>query len=59
MCIGRTILKKNKIILIDEATSSIDSVTEEAILASIKQNFKDCTVITIAHRLKTIVESDR
>jgi len=59
LCIGRTILKKNKIILIDEATSSIDSVTEEAILASIKQNFKDCTVITIAHRLKTIVESDR
>ena len=56
LCIGRTILKKNKIILIDEATSSIDSVTEEAILASIKQNFKDCTVITIAHRLKTIVE---
>ena len=52
-------MKKNKIILIDEATSSIDSVTEEAILTSIKQNFKDCTVITIAHRLKTIIESDR
>ena len=59
MCIGRAILKKNKIILIDEATSSIDSVTEEAILASIRENFKDCTVITIAHRLKTIIESDR
>jgi len=52
-------LSKNKIILVDEATSSIDNVTEETILESIKENFKDCTMITIAHRLKTIVGSDR
>jgi len=59
ICIARAILNKNKIILVDEATSSIDNVTEEAILESIKENFKDCTVITIAHRLKTIISSDR
>ncbi len=52
-------MSKNKIILVDEATSSIDNVTEETILESIKENFKDCTMITIAHRLKTIVGSDR
>jgi len=59
LCIARAILNKNKIILIDEATSSIDNVTEEIILESIRENFKDCTMITIAHRLKTIIESDR
>jgi len=59
ICIARAILNKNKIILVDEATSSIDNVTEEAILESIRENFKDCTVITIAHRLKTIISSDR
>ena len=59
LCIARAILNKNKIILVDEATSSIDNVTEETILESIRENFKDCTMITIAHRLKTIIESDK
>jgi len=59
ICIARAILKKNKIVLIDEATSSIDSVTEEAILESIAENFKHCTIVTIAHRLKTIIKSDK
>lgn len=59
LCIARAILSKNKIILVDEATSSIDNVTEEAILEAIRQNFQDCTMITIAHRLKTIINSDK
>ncbi len=59
LCIARAILSKSKIILIDEATSSIDNVTEEVILQSIHDNFKDCTMITIAHRLKTIIGSDK
>lgn len=59
MCIARAILSKNKIILVDEATSSIDNVTEEAILEAIRQNFQDCTMITIAHRLKTVINSDK
>ena len=45
--------------MVDEATSSIDNVTEETILESIRENFKDCTMITIAHRLKTIIGCDR
>ena len=59
LCIARAILSKNKIILIDEATSSIDNVTEEIILEVIHENFKDCTIITIAHRLKTIIEANK
>ena len=59
LCIARAILNKNKVILVDEATSSIDNVTEETILESIHENFKDCTMITIAHRLKTIIGSDK
>lgn len=59
LCIGRAILEKNKIILIDEATSNIDPRTEQTILKTIHDNFTDCTVITIAHRLKTVIESDR
>jgi len=59
LCIARAILNKNKVILVDEATSSIDNVTEETIIESIHDNFKDCTMITIAHRLKTIIGSDK
>ena len=59
MCIARAILNKNKIVFVDEATSSIDNVTEEIIIKSVHDNFNDCTMITIAHRLKTIIGSDR
>lgn len=59
LCIARAILAKNKIILIDEATSNIDPKTEQTILDTIHESFKECTVITIAHRLKTIINSDR
>lgn len=59
LCIGRAILAQSKIILIDEATSNIDPKTEQVILETIKNSFKDCTVITVAHRLKTIINSDK
>jgi len=59
LCIGRAILAKAKIILIDEATSNIDPKTEQTILDTIHNCFQDCTVITVAHRLKTIINSDR
>ncbi len=59
ICIGRAILVQSKIILIDEATSNIDPRTEQIILDTIHNSFKDCTVITIAHRLKTIINSSR
>jgi ABC-type multidrug transport system fused ATPase/permease subunit len=45
--------------LLDEATSNIDIVTEQKIQSMIKKEFEHCTVITIAHRLQTIIESDK
>jgi len=59
ICICRAILKKNKIILLDEATANIDIVTEQNIQQLIESEFKDCTMITIAHRLQTVMKSDR
>lgn len=58
VCVTRLILNKNQIVLIDEATSSIDNVTEEAILQAINDNFHGCTIIIVTHRLKTIIRSD-
>lgn len=59
VCIARAILRKNKIVLIDEATSNIDLDTEELIQKTTFERFKECTTITIAHRLSTIINSDR
>jgi len=52
------VLKKNKIVVLDEATANIDVVTEKQIQAFMKEEFKGSTVFTIAHRINTIIESD-
>ena len=52
-------LRKSKIVLIDEATSNIDYNTETLIQQSIGKVLKDSTVVTIAHRIKTIINYDR
>lgn len=57
--IARAILKKSKIVLIDEATSNVDKKTDDLIQEVITKKFQDRTVITIAHRLNTIARSDR
>ena len=59
ICICRAILRKNKVVILDEATASIDVVTEKKILKLIHEEFTDATVITIAHRLNTIIKSDK
>ncbi|KAF7194977.1 ABC multidrug transporter B [Pseudocercospora fuligena] len=57
--IARALLRKSKILVLDEMTSSVDSVTETVMLSLIKEEFNDSTVIAVAHRLKTIVDFDR
>jgi ABC-type multidrug transport system fused ATPase/permease subunit len=59
ICITRAILRKSKIIIMDEATASIDYKTEEMIQKAITELLNDSTFITIAHRIKTIINYDR
>uniref|UniRef100_A0A7S3JMQ0 ABC transporter domain-containing protein n=1 Tax=Euplotes harpa TaxID=151035 RepID=A0A7S3JMQ0_9SPIT len=59
ICICRAILRKNKIVIMDEATASIDVKTEQTVQKLIHEEFKDSTVITVAHRLNTIMHSDK
>ena len=59
ICIARALIKKSKIILMDEATANIDYKTETFLQTSINKELKDCTVITIAHRIKTIINYDK
>ena len=59
ICIARALLKKTKIILMDEATANIDYKTESFLQNCINQGMKDSTVITIAHRIKTIINYDK
>ena len=59
ICITRAILRKSKIIIMDEATASIDYKTEEIIQKAIHELLNDSTVITIAHRIKTILNYDK
>ena len=59
ICIIRAILKCNKLVILDEATANIDVVTEQAMQKLISEEFKGATVLTIAHRLNTIISSDR
>lgn len=59
LCMARAILRRNKILLMDEATASIDAETDTMISETIRTEFTDSTILTIAHRLHTIIDFDK
>jgi ATP-binding cassette subfamily C (CFTR/MRP) protein 4 len=59
LCLVRSMLRSNKIIVLDEATANVDFETDELIQSIIRRKFQESTVVTVAHRLNTVMDSDK